>query len=320
MTFIDMKAVSIAAPLKSSHYPFPRAERLREAFSWCLTDYYTKAASGMEFEACGMLVTGVTRVGKTREVKRLVSKFNQAREVMPDGRPARIVSCILSGSGTWKDLGIKTLKAFGYPLEARRTQTEIWERVVEQALRQGVIGIAFDECQHVFTDNQTYDDKVRDSFKTLLKDPRWPLMLILSGVPSLTEHVQRGVPGEQLAPLLKPVHFDPISLPRDLDEMNNLAYSYADKAGLCFDPLRSRDFFERLEHACVGRWGLVIELIIDAFLRCRLAGDTEISMKHFVDAYANASGLSPGFSPFTAPDYRRSFDREKLLKLLLKSG
>jgi len=314
--FINMKAVDASAPLKSAHYPFPRGEALFEALSWCVTDYYTRASSGQDFEARGLVVTGLSRVGKTREIKRLVSTFNSSSVLMPDGRPARIIHCILSGKVSWKDLGVKTLEAFGYPMDGRRTQTYIWDKVIEQARRQGVIGIHFDECQHVFTQEGARTNHIfLDSFKTLLKDSRWPMMLILSGVPILAQHIQKE---EQLARLLRPVHFDLIHLPRDVEAMNRLAYAFADKVALSFDPLSNVDFFQRLAHACAFRWGLVIELIIESLTRCKLAGATEVSREHFTASFADLYGLSVGFSPFEVEDYQELFDPEKLLELLGK--
>jgi hypothetical protein len=48
----------------------------------------------------------------------------------------------------------------------------------------------------------------------LLKDSRWPLVLILSGIPALDDHIARE---EQFARLLRPVHFDSIDLNRSSD-------------------------------------------------------------------------------------------------------
>ena len=52
-----------------------------------------------------MLVIGKSRQGKSRDIQRFQDKFNSGSEIMPDGRPARVVRCILSGKVTWKDLG-----------------------------------------------------------------------------------------------------------------------------------------------------------------------------------------------------------------------
>lgn len=152
MSFINKQEAQITGPLKAAHCELSRAAALREEFSWCVTDYYTKAASGKAFEANGLLVTGESRVGKTRELKHLISEFSAANEIMPDGRPARIVHCLLSGKVTWKDLGKRAAAALDYPIDSKyRDQNYIWKKVVDQARRQGVIGINFDECQHVFS-------------------------------------------------------------------------------------------------------------------------------------------------------------------------
>jgi len=112
------------------------------------------------------------------------------------------------------------------------------------------------------------------------------------------------------------VHFDLISLPNDLEEMNRLAYEFADAVGLCFDPLSNVDFFRRLNHACARRWGLVIELLIEAFTIATLESTSVCSIDHFVAAFATRFRLPGGFSPFTAPDYEECFDPSKMLDLL----
>lgn len=316
MTFLNLHEVTISAPLKNAHYEFPRSKVLRTALASVFTDYYTKATSGAGFEARGLLVTGISRVGKSREIRRAVTQFNDAAIMMPDGRPAHIIQCNLSGRVSWKDLGIKTLGALGYNLKANRTQTYIWQLVLEQAQRQGVVGMHFDECQHVFTGNgETINEKMLDSFKTLLKDSSWPLMLILSGVPELAKYVG---PYVQLRELLDPVHFAPIDITKDEDitELNRLAYTFADKVGLNFDPLSNRDFFERLAFTCDNRWGLVIELITAAFTKCKMSGSTTLDVKHFVEVFAKKRGLPMDFSPFTAPDYKSLFDQATLNAIL----
>lgn len=319
-SFVDMTAVEAATPLKTAHYRFPRSEELRDALAWCVTDYYAKARSGMDFEARGLLVTGRSRVGKPREIQRLLAKFHESGTVMPNGRAARIINCTLSGRMSWKDLGVKTLSALGYPTAGRRTQNSIWDMVVDQARRQGVVGIHYDECQHIFSDTGTASNRVvLDSFKALLKDPRWPLVLILSGVPDLAKHIEQDHASEerkQLRFLLRPIHFDIIKPMRDLEELNSLAFSYADKAELEFDGLSTVDFLKRLSHASSYRWGLAIELIIEAFIIARQANDQQVSVSHFSKAFATIHGLRLGFSPFDVEDYEETFDEERLLHLL----
>ena len=192
------------------------------------------------------------------------------------------------------------------------------EKVVDQGRRQNVIGIHFDECQHVFSEKDGRTNSIiLDSLKTLLKDSRWPLILILSGIPALATHVQRE---EQLARLLRPVHFDEIIPDRDIEELNQLAFAFADRAGLDFEPLSNADFLHRLSFACANRWGLVIELLIEALTIGKRAGAGACSAEHFDQAFSATYGTPVGYSPFTLNDYRDGFDQKNLLALLNRAA
>lgn len=113
----------------AARFPFGRAESLREALKWCATEYNTKADIGSRFEARGIVVIGESRQGKTTEIDTMLKNFNDGTTIMPDGRTAKIVSCLLSGKVTWKDLGGVILEELGYPLRGRNSQTEIWSKV-----------------------------------------------------------------------------------------------------------------------------------------------------------------------------------------------
>ena len=192
------------------------------------------------------------------------------------------------------------------------------EKVVDQGRRQNMIGIHFDECQHVFSEKDGRTNSIiLDSLKTLLKDSRWPLILILSGIPALATHVQRE---EQLARLLRPVHFDEIIPDRDIEELNQLAFAFADRAGLDFEPLSNADFLHRLSFACANRWGLVIELLIEALTIGKRAGAGACSAEHFDQAFSATYGTPVGYSPFTLNDYRDGFDQKNLLALLNRAA
>ncbi len=316
MSFVDIASANTLAMLKSAHYGLPRARRLREGMEWMVTDYYAKAALRRPFEARGLLVTGPSRIGKTTEIRKQLDALNDGTTRMPDGRSARFVSVVLKGLLSWKDLGIHTLReGLNYPAEGRLTQREVWDRVVTQAREQGVIGIHCDECQHIFP-KTTGEARamILDSFKSLLKQPEWPLMLILSGVDSLVHHI---ISEEQLAYLLRPVSFSEIALHRadDLTELVSLCHAYADKAGLDFSGLNTRDFYGRLACACANRWGLVIELLIDAFVIAVNEGASEPGPEHFCLAFTRRTGLREGYSPFSIDSYDKLFEPQKIFEI-----
>lgn len=319
MSFVDDAVVNVRKPLLAARFPFGRAESLRKALKWCVNDYYAKADIGGQFEARGIVVIGESRQGKTTEIDTLLKAFNDGTTIMPDGRAAKIVSCLLSGKVTWKDLGVVILEVLGYPLRGKNSQTEIWYKVRKYAELQGVIGIHFDECQHVFTAADTVtNQKILDNFKSLLKDRNWPLMLIFSGIPSLATHIMKE---EQLDELLRIVEFKRIDLSTsaDMDELVHLVFSYGDKASVQIEDLVTEDFLKRLSFAACHRWGLVIELLIEAFSMSAFSPDKVCLIDHFSAAFSHKSGFSHGYSPFTMPNYEDSFDREKMREMYEKT-
>ncbi|WP_448328253.1 AAA family ATPase [Sulfitobacter sp. M13] len=311
MSFVNRERIALLTELKAPHFEFPREAKLRSAFERCVEEHLTAQQIG-GLEVRGLLVTGQSRIGKSRELNSLIRKFNESETLMPNGRPAKIVSCLLSGRVTFKDLGIKTLRALGYDLHRTRTQEYVWERVVDQAERQGVIGVHYDECQHVFIDGAKSNKIFLDSFKSMMKEPRWPMMLILSGVPTLSDYIRSY---EQLEKLVDPVHFDEIRLKRDRDQLVKLLYCYADRVEMNIDELVTPDFLARLDHACSHRWGLVIELLIKTLVEVKLSGKNELEANDFAVQFAAKTGTLMRSSPFTAPDFLTAFDSQRLFEI-----
>ena len=311
MTYVNPEKLVIAKRLKAPHFAFPRAEELARAFQKCVEEYYLNQEIA-DLEVRGLIVTGQSRVGKSRELKKLIRDFNESETIMPDGRPAKIVSCVLSGRITFKDLGIKTLTALGYDLQRNRTQEYIWERVLDQAAGQGVIGIHYDECQHVFGEGSKSNRIFLDSFKSMMKEPRWPMMMILSGVPSLANYIKSY---EQLDELMDPVHFTTIKIQRDKEKLAELLFTFADEVHIDIEHLVTPDFLARLDHACSHRWGLVIELLIQTLVESKLMGKSQLDVHDFAKQFALKKGIPKQYSPFTAPNFLEAFDPQRLLAL-----
>lgn len=130
---------------------------------------------------------------------------------------------------------------------------------------------------------------------------------------------------EQIAHLLSHIQFDEIELGRfadptrdpDMIELNKLVYTCADRAGIDVEDLVDVDFLQRLDFACASRWGLVIELLIRTFGRCRFHGQKTATIEMFSEAYAQNSRLPQGLCPFTAPDYRDMINCDKLMEMVL---
>ena len=315
-----IKAAGLLAKLQAAHYPFSRGDDLHNAFVDCLTHYVAGRCSMQRFEARGLMVTGQSRMGKTRELNRLITKFNESGTLMPDGRPVKILQIQIKARSSWKSLAFDVIDELGYPMKGSRTQHDVWARVLQQAERQGYIGIHVDEAQHIFTETgQTANMTLLDSFKGLLKDRNWPMMVILSGVPALAQHIEKENIGEerrQLRFLLQALHFSGITSETDIAELADLTHSYAALVNISANGLDTDDFYRRLAHAACYRWGYAIELVIAALHLCATSGQNEVTAEHFNEAFARQFGLHANYTPFTQQDYEAAFDPDNLHDLI----
>jgi hypothetical protein len=162
-------------------FPLHRAVQLQSDFVRLFSTHLGHLIGGGRFEAEGLLITGQSGSGKTTEIGSLLERFNAEGVELPNGMPACITECSLKGIETWKDFTKSASDAVGFPIgeKARLTQGEIWGIVVREAKINGIIGIHFDEVQHIFRKKGAVDHlAIFDSFKSWLKSHDWPLMLI----------------------------------------------------------------------------------------------------------------------------------------------
>lgn len=319
MKFFDPHREKILSQLTSVHYEFPSARQLEAAMSYVVTDYITRARIrariGRGFEARALLVVGSSRVGKTAELDHVREEFDLAKIALPGGRCAKMIKVTLSGYSSWKTLGASTLSELGFETRSysNQNQNQIWDLVAFHAEAHGVVCIHYDECQHIFRGkSKDVQDILIDCFKSLLKRPSWPLILILSGVEELKDYILRE---EQLRYLVKTITFDEIdpNSDEDLLELNKLCFAYADRVGVDFTELSNSDFYQRLAFACSNRWGLVINLLFDALVSAALAtGPSKLDV-HFCRAFTEGQGLNSKASPFSIDEYEKYFDRQAIL-------
>lgn len=311
--FIIPAVASTANTLADKHFPLDRGKELQRSMALIFSRYLGNLQSGNRFEAEGLLVTGASGSGKTREIHHLVKQFNESEPLLPSGKPARFVHCLLEGKTGWKGIGSTTLRALGYPVSdnARNTQARIWEKVVLQAKAQGVVGIHYDEAQHIFRGkSETERLAVLDSFKTLLKSHDWPLILILSGVPELAGHVMEE---PQLFRLMTQLRLQEIDLPADYRVMHEIVGSFGIETGLApAQDLMSEDFYHRLATAAANRWGVMIEITTKAITAARMEDTSVLARTHFVEAWAEKTKMVQLMNPFTHENYRSMFPNDKL--------
>ena len=322
MTFVNQAKAKHLKILKDAHYEFPRTHRLNEAVEWAFTDYFVNAEirqeTGKGFEARALLVVGPSRVGKSVEVDQIRYELDRCKLSMPDGRPAKMVKVTLRGISSWKSLGTHTLSELGFNSRSSSNQSQIWDLVAFHAQAHGVVCIHYDECQHIFSGKSVdVQDNLIDCFKSLLKQPAWPLMLVFSGVQQLKEFILRE---EQLRYLVRTVTFNEIDpfCEEDLIELNKLCFAYADRVSVDFSEISNSDFHQRLSYSCADRWGLVIELLIEALTLAKTENQRMIEKRHFCRAFTDRFELKPNHSPFSVEQYEEFFRREAILEMWLR--
>lgn len=309
--FVNEAYRNAAARNGSRLYPLGRADTLIKEFGRVFGTHLGHLASGGHFEADGLLITGQSGSGKTTEIRSLVKGFNEDEVALPNGKPARFAECSLKGISTWKDLGQSSAKAIGYPInpKARLSQGQIWDVVIREAKLAGVVGIHFDEVQHMFRGkNDEAILALLDSFKGLMKNHDWPLMLIFSGVPELDGYIKRE---PQVYSRLTTLPFDDIEPETDRQIVHEIVGSYGHVSDLEIDTdLMTLDFLDRLITAGAYRWGLVIKLVKLATAAAQDAGSSQLTRDHFVDVWVNKTRVSRVATPFLHSGYDTMYRKE----------
>jgi len=309
--FVIDEIVDTSASFNGRLFPLDRAAKLKREFATMFSGHLGRLKSGFYFEGEALVVTGASGAGKTTEIEKLLREFNLSQAILPNGTGARFETCVLDRKGTWKDLGKNTLHAMRYPLseKARITQAQIGRRIKQQGELHGVVGVWYDEAQHILAHKKEQAlEEVLDCFKTMVKGPSWPMMLILSGVPELGDYIPQL---EQLFRKVTHVRLDDINFEEDAETVNSIVGTYAIEAKLSIaDELQTGDFFHRLVTAAAFRWGLVFELVIKAVGKALVEHSTELKLDHFVQAWSSKTDTNSVATPFTHSGYATMFRRD----------
>jgi len=318
--FVIDEIVDSSESFNGRLFPLARATKLKREFATMFSSHLGRLKSGFYFEGEVLLVTGASGAGKTTELEKLLREFHLSQAILPNGAKARFAPCVLDRKGTWKDLGKNTLHAMGYPLsdKARKTQAQISLRIKEQGELQGVVGVWYDEAQHILAHKKVQAlEEVLDCFKTMVKGPDWPMMLIMSGVPELADYIPQL---EQLFRKVTHVRLDDINFETDAETVNSIVGSYALEANLSVaDELHTWDFLHRLVTAGAFRWGLVFELVVKAVGKALVEHSTDLKLDHFVQAWVSKTEMNAAATPFTHSIYVSMFRRDAPFKASIVS-
>ncbi|ANT62284.1 hypothetical protein AYJ57_17835 [Salipiger sp. CCB-MM3] len=251
-------------------------------------------------ELKGAVLIGPAGAGKSRIAKEIIKEHNTLTEHAGDWQfGTRILSVIVPGRSTVKESLNAILVELGHPARGRRDESYLANLVMEYLKESRIAALHLDEVQ----DSGRY--KTKDSveaflkvFRNMMQHKDWPVCLIMTATPEARHVVNLDEP---LRRRLRPMEMRPMTFEDDGETLRETLMQIFDDAGIV-DPgiLSLEEFMRILIHASVGRFGVAVEMSIEAIGECLRAGEGVIDMGHFADAYEMRMDCDDELNPFVA--------------------
>jgi hypothetical protein len=217
-------------------------------------------------------------------------------------------------------MGQAILAELGYEPERAPGEAVAWTRVRKLLERRGILVVHLDEMHNATeTANVLELAKIRKTMKALMANPRWPVALIVSGLPHVTEFMEavavEPLPGQEpMTPVdretevrrrFRFVELQPLALPTDLEVVKNAAANLAKMAGFDLPNDFETEVAPRLLHATLYQYGTCLEFIGDVIelMLTQEGSGTVMTLDRFADGYAKRTGNGAPMNPFVAPDW-----------------
>jgi len=298
------------APVRRRHVRTERDEEIRELFDDCLAALKVDTGEDLRAEARGLMVVGESGAGKSRLLERLFLEHPELPGYAKTGSGCPLVTVRVKSPASLASLGSELLKAMGYPLARDKKRWEIWRLVQTQIVRQGILAIHIDEAHDILKTNAAEIEHIIDTFKTLMQDPHWPIILILSGTPEL---VRIANTDRQLGRRLSVYELHSIAAATHGEDIAELVADYAEKAGLRTSFVDRDALAARLIHAAANQFGATLELTFRAIRESFKEDAQALTVEHFARAYGKWTNCPSVMNPFVVDDWR-TLDTKKLLQ------
>lgn len=199
----------VVTDLKARFFPTPSYREFQREFDLLLAERRANLAVGRQKEVHGLLILGPSGAGKTTLVRKALHQHPSGLHMLSEGEEqADVVSVAVPSPATPKGVGLSMLDTLGYQLRRDRSAHIIWQLVKTQFAERQVLFLHLDEAQDFARHNNRGDQHaVISTLKSLMQSPKWPVGLILSGMPDLLELVNLD---PQLACRLRPIEHRPL--------------------------------------------------------------------------------------------------------------
>jgi len=249
-------------------------------------------------EGRALVVVGQSGAGKTTTLSRA---FHNHPAFSNFGNPdCPLISVRVPKPSSLKDVGILLLVELGFPMSADRKLRIVWAKVRERLELLNVRIIHMDEIQNITsTANVIEVDLINDTIKSLLNDTRYPVCLVLSGLPEIAPFLSKD---RQIGRRCQFIAFQQIG-PNDFDSMSRALIGLAKTADLEVSPNTTHDLIPRLAHAALYQMGIAIEIMQDAIDQTLKTKKSIVTIEEFATAYAQRNFCMAAENPFLARNW-----------------
>lgn len=256
------------------------------------------------FEQKGVAVIGQPGIGKSRMIASVIQEYEQVAQAT-GGREFghRIISIIVPGQASVKDTCCAILEAIGYPANSTRSELYLIDCVHEQLQHRRIAAIHLDEIQDAGRHSTpTARSNFTKRLRNLMQKAPWPVCLILSSTPEGKEFVNHD---GTLTRRLNAIEILPMTFKDDGPTLRFalkklLAGADLDDQGL----IEVDDFIRILMHAAAYRFGVAIELAIEAIGDAVSSNEQVIGLEHFDAAYYARTNCDEELNPFISDQWK----------------
>ncbi|KZY25698.1 MULTISPECIES: TniB family NTP-binding protein [Roseobacteraceae] len=256
-------------------------------------------------EQKGAALIGPAGSGKSRLAKEIIAEHHALAEDADDRQfGCRILSVIVPGRATVKETLTAILSELKVPVHTRRDDDYLARLVMEYFKECGIAGLHLDEVQ----DSGRY--KTSDSievfikrFRNMMQHSEWPICIILTATPEGRAMINHD---PTLTRRLRPIEMKPMTFASDGALLRKTMIKLFEDAGVRdAGILQIDEFIKILIHASVGRFGVAVEMTIEAIGECLEDDNDEIDMSYFADAYALRMGCDEELNPFVSEHWKQ---------------
>lgn len=248
-----------------------------------------------------MWLVGPPGVGKTRALLRLFRSHFPTYRV--EGEYCPLITVNAQSPFTLAEFarGIVEAATGVEPQKDLKEKTAV--RLARAALRDRIKFLHVDEAQNMIeTRNPVEIDRARNMIRSLVQDLRFPIAMIFSGKES---SLSMGNFDSQIGRRRSVVRFEEMDDATSVPVLRGMMANYADKAKLRLHAeLDCHDFFERLIHASMRRFGIAAEYLQDAIAEAFEHSHDELGIAHFELVYMYRTACAYDSNVFTMQHWR----------------